>query len=576
MRLPVKLLVFAASACASLKPAGAATTPLDIAQNTVESFQKNEDRKLTTITFPEKPGALPAKAEIYLIQGYISYECIRIVWSKGRASAQRVKMTRSWFYSPKENFLGEQFDIPAEDFRKSWDAAMLVRSAVMNVTAPIPRSQFSMSVSHSSHEWTYYLKIRVENGAPLVEWTVRGISTSNGIQSFADIQTRAVTKIFGDLIPKEGSGAPFDLSSWGPFLTEILVENEPATRYNPKSLDRAHELQIETSLRALGQMGYVPALDVIIALQANASQQANSPGRDQGLDWRSRVARETGYARQKIELQKQFDPVLASRLIHGFGRGTNPDRDFVIWLREAFFKQKPDDYFALLSADVQSPRSSENILRESVWDLKTKYPEKAATLFQVALRNPSSEVVADTALAVLERDPGNDDALSALTRLAEDPTASIPERTHWFDHFGRQRALDYLASARSPVPQKFRWETARIEAQLKQQWEDGRMINRLISTWSGLLNKPMPEDQQIAAYRKAIASTINMGTVDACSALIKLQDKASAGRISEILHELKANCNKELAWKPDPSAKYPWIDNYEIDRVMADLKKLDK
>ena len=94
MPLPVKLLIFAVTAVALLKPIVAETTSLDIAKSTVESLQKDDDRKLTTITFPEMSAALPTSAEIYLIQGYICYDCIRIVWSDGKATAQRVKMTR--------------------------------------------------------------------------------------------------------------------------------------------------------------------------------------------------------------------------------------------------------------------------------------------------------------------------------------------------------------------------------------------------------------------------------------------------------------------------------------------------
>ena len=453
MQFPASLFVLSVCACAAINFVNADTTSLDIAKSTLESFRKDADRKLTTITFPENAVAIPTRAEIYLIQGYICFNCIRIVWCDGRAMAQRVKMTRTWFYSAKEGYTCEQFDISTGDFKKAWEAALLVRSAVMSVNTPKPRSPFSIGHSSYSHEWTYFVKISTDNDKHLLEWSVRGIKTNNDIQSFDDIQTRAISKIFSDLIPKESPNTPFELKSWGPFLTDLLTQGELVTTTSPARLDPKDELLIETSLRLLGQNGYAPALDVINGLQVDAKQPAL---KSDGLDWQSRIRRETIYAKQKIEFQQQFDPEQATTIIHNFGRSILPDRDFVLWLREEFFKQKPGDYFALLSADIQNHQSSEDILRESISDLKTRYPDKATSLIPAVLNNTSSEVVSDAALALLEQDKNNEDALKALNRLVSDTKASIPADARWFAHFGRERALNYLASDRAPVPQEYR------------------------------------------------------------------------------------------------------------------------
>lgn len=567
----------ATCALAAPRSAAADATSHEVARSALEGFRKDADRKLTTITLPERVAPLPQRAEIYLIQGYICYDCIRIVWSEGKCTAQRVKMSRSWFYSPKEGYTCGQFEIPAADFRKVWEAAMLVRSAVMSDHSPKPRNWSGTgSYARSSHEWTYFVRVSTDSDQPLLDWSVRGTQTSNGIQAFGDIQTRAISKLFVDLIPKEAVGAAFELKSWGPFLTGILAGCEQSAKANLERLDGKDELLMETSLRLLGQGGYAPALDVIAGLEVDANQPAPGPLKEQGLDWQSRILREAAYARRKIEFQERFDPESATETIHRSGRALNSDRDFVLWLREEFFKKDPGGYFALVSADIQSPQSGEDILRESIIDLKTRYPDKVAPLLQMVLGNSSSEVVADAALAVLEQDRNNETALKALTRLAGDPGASIPPSVHWFDRFGRERALDYLASARSPVPEKYRWSVARVESQLGRPWEDGRMVNRLISAWSGLQNQPLPDDRQTAAYRRAISGTINRGTVDACEALVKSKDKASEDRIAGILRELEAHCNKGLAWQSDPSAKYPWIDKYEIGRITAELKKMSE
>jgi hypothetical protein len=43
-----------------------------------------------------------------------------------------------------------------------------------------------------------------------------------------------------------------------------------------------------------------------------------------------------------------------------------------------------------------------------------------------------------------------------------------------------------------------------------------------------------------------------------------------------VLDELEAGCNKRLSWQPDPEARYPWVDRYELERIRKTIEELEK
>ncbi|CAN5313665.1 hypothetical protein BH09VER1_BH09VER1_36530 [soil metagenome] len=575
-RLP---FLFALGLFAAFRLVAADGPARELAQDAVGAFQKESDKALTSITFPaESAGiAVPDKAEVYLIQGYIDYDCIRLIWKDHQAVGQRLRMTRSWFYSPKESYAAEEYALAEADFKKAWQAAWLIKGATMKVNVPPVRDpktgwirgsgSVSGSVSRSSHEWTYLVQGWSEGKEPDLNFLVHGTSTSDGVQLFSEIQTRAICKVFTDLVPKAGSGGPLELKSWGPFLTSILTENEIHLRHSPTRLDSETSLLVETSLRLLGQIGYVPALPVIRAVEADANEAAKER-------WPANIWRETTVAALKIEMQEKFDEASAARLIRDFDRRDNANYDFILWLRGEYFQRWPDAYFALLAANLQDPQTREPVLLETIADLRALFPQKAAPLLQSLLNNTSSEVVADAALAILAMEPGNEPSLQALTRLASDPKGPIPPAVHWSAYFGRERALDYLTSEKPAVPPAYRWDVARVQKQLDLPWEDGRMVRHLLDDRWILQKRVVPDEAKIAAYRKVLSGPLNMGSADACEALIELKDKDSAPPISAILKELAAHCNKSLSGQGEPGAKYSWIDKYEIERIDDSLNKM--
>lgn len=542
----------------------------EMAERALEGLRKDDDRKLTTLVVP--PGKemlrLPEGAEVYLVRGYINYQCTRIFVREGKAMAQVVKMSRTWFYSPKEDYSAEEWEISEGDFARAWEAIGLIQESDMPLKQTPPNTGTArVSRIRGSHDPTFYVRVW-SNASGAWEKAVRGISIISGVQNFENMQTRAMEVVLEDLIPKEGTGKPFALWEWGPFLTEQLADCEILLKDAPFRLDKDTTLLLDTSLRLLGQMGYEPARTVILAVEDEAMQAPPE------APWADEVLRETGYARQKIAIQAEFDPSEVGMVIHEQGRALNSDRDFVQWLRDRYFAEDAEEYFALLAKDMRDPGTSETILLESIADVQKRHPKSAAPLLKEVLSNASSEVAVQAALELLNADANHDDALKALTRVAADADASIPTGVRWSNHFGRERALDYLAAARSPVTPEYRWDAARIEQQLSLPREDGRMINRLISMWHGLNNKPMPDSQQIAAYRKALAEPYNMGTVTACSELIRLRDQASAKQIEKVMEELRSGCNKGKPWEEDPEAKYPWIRQSEIEQVERRLLDL--
>lgn len=560
------------TACVSLftaiLPVPASESPREIALRVLEAQRTDDDRKLTDLTVPEPdPGNVPDDAELYAVSGYINYSCVRMFIHGDKARLQRIKMSRTWFYSPEESYAAEEWDIPRGEFSSIWEAMRLISQSSAVRKSKARSREHNGWASVRSHEPTYYVRLWSESH---LWWdkACQGMSGSDKVQDFQKVQIKAMSSLLDSVLPKDGKGKPFALSRWGPFLTRLLAGSERGLQSIPDRLGDATEITIDSSLRLLGQMGYGPAKPVIEAVAADAEKSPSS------ASWKDAVLRETGYAMRKIAVQEEFDSAEVDRLIHGYGRRINPDRDMVQWLRDQYFEKNPDAYFSMLSHDLTAKDTSEDVTLESVEELRKRYPSAARPLLTGVLGNPSTEVSVNAALALLKSDPGNIAALETLDQAAGNPHATIPPDARWSSHFGRERALDYLTSKKNQVPPKYQWDTARIDQQLSLPWEDGRMINRLISAKVCLENKNQPDSIQIEAYRKALAKPYTMGTAEACDKLIKLRDKASAKRIAEVLGDLRDGCNKGLPWQEDADARYPWIGKADLDQSEQELKKM--
>jgi len=568
MRLPLWCLSFLFIA----GTAAAGESPRDLAVNALEALRSDEDRKLTELTMPDGTATikLPGEAEVYVIYGYISYRCHRIFTRDGKASAQRVNMSRTWFYSPKEEYSAEEREIPTLDFARVWEAARLIaESTAPKRDSSKPHGEGRESardrVSRSSHEPIYYVRIR-DDSRILWNTAVRGTSDSDGVRDFDEIRTKASAFLFEGLFPKDANGKAFPLSEWGPFLTKLLAESESQTRGAPARLDRSVELTTETCLRLLGQMGYGPAKDAILAVEEDAK---NAPPKSH---WAESLAREAEYALRKISVQERFDASEVDSMIHGYGRRLNSDRDMARWLRDRYFEQDPSGYLVMLARDLNVKTTPEEVLLDSVEDARERFPEETRRLLAGALYDASTEVTVNAALGLLKSDPTDAAALDALERAAGNPLAPIPATARWFSRFGRERALDYLASQKLPIPPGRRWDAERIDQQLGSPCEDGRMINRLISARDILAPGTLTAAGRVEAYRKALGEPYNMGTLEACEELIKLKDVKSAARITGILDELESGCDQKLPLAEDPDAKYPGVRKFDIERVREQLK----
>ena len=571
MRLPLWCLSVLFSYAAA-----AGESPRDLAVNALESQRSDEDRKLTEMTVPDGTATIgpPEGAEIYVIYGYISYRCLRIFIRDGNAVAQRVNMSRTWFYSPKEDYSAEEREIPMLEFARVWEAARLVtESSAPRRGSGKPRGEgwgsTSVRTSRGSHEPTYYVRFR-DDSRVLWDSAVRGTSEADGVRDFGEVRTKALATLFEGLFPKDADKKSFPLYEWGPFLTKLLAESENEMQGAPARLDRDVELTAETCLRLLGQIGYVPAKAAISTVAEDAKK---APPKSH---WAKSLAREAEYALTKISVQERFDAVEVDRMVHAYGRKLNPDRDMARWLRDQYFEQDQRGYLAMLARDMTDEDASEDVLLESVEDVHGRFPEEAKPLLAGVLDNRSTEVSVKAALALLESDPTDATALDALERAAGNPFAAIPANARWFSRFGRERALDYLASQKLPIPPGRRWDAERIDRQLGMPFEDGRMINRLISARDILAPGTLMPAQRIGAYRKAFGEPYNRGTLEACEELIKLKDKESKGRIAGILDELEAGCDQKLPLAEDPEAKYPGVGKFDVERVREQFKSLSR
>jgi hypothetical protein len=544
---PAELLVWLTAAALPAQGSDPAMTAL-------EKFRTDKERELSDLVEPppKEPEAWPDGAEVFLVQGYLNYDCVRIFRKDGKPLVERVRMTRTWFYSPKESYTAEQWTVTEDQLRETWNRARRIRTTELKMRPRPVSPMSSSSFQSSSHEASVLVRIVDAAGDPHFLNAERGRFWKGGVQKVEAIQTRALYEVFETLIPKEEAGAPFALTEWEPFLVRLLGENLPHLTAQPWR-DRGRALLVEVALQLLGQAGGRGALERV----REASRV--DPFRDDSVR-----------AETKILLRDRFDAGETARLIHETGRRQNAEVDFVRWLRELYFERDADGYRALLVDDLRKAGSSPEILRESIADLTRRYPEQQASLLEGVLEHPLSEVRVETALALLQKDPGHPGALATLDQVAGDPDASIPANDDWFSRFGRDRALDYLADERKPVPSSHRWTLERVERQLQLPWEDGRMVRRLIDQRSILAKSPPPTDAQIAAYRRTLNGPINKGIEIACEALVALDDRESAERIAE----LEAGRKSGPAWQEDPHAKYPWIDQYGIERLRKKLEKL--
>ncbi len=501
---------------------------VELARSSVAAVRDDAHKEKVRIVWPTRSvEATPEDgAEVFLIQGYIDYTCTRIFRRGGAWMAQRVKLTRSWFYNQLgETFSAVEFPVPSERFATAWNAAGLIREARAELVNPPPRMEvkeglwslgtMSMVFSRSSHEQTSYVRMRGGKLLDGFEWDVCGTSSRDGLRNFDEIQGLAVFNVFAALTSQD-AGVTVDLRSWGPFLTDLLRAQGIEIASGAREF-RSSTLPIEVSIRLLGQMGWEPALGAINELDEIARKAESG-----GAGWPEAVLRESRLAREKITLLQRFDSSKARGIILAHSRKLHPEVDLVKWVRAHYFEKDIAGYYAFLAANLGNPETDEAVLAEDVAELVKLYPGRGRELMRGVLRHPSSEVTSAAALALLADNPNETIALDALQRLASEPTASIPPGARWFSHFGRERALDFLYFSRSPVPPGYRWDAARVRRQLAVVGEDGRMVNRLLSALHILEKSEPSKEYKIAAYRRCLQCGSEQGRAAAVEALREL------------------------------------------------------
>ncbi|HET6407846.1 MAG TPA: hypothetical protein VFG14_08185, partial [Chthoniobacteraceae bacterium] len=242
----------------------------DPALAALEKLRTDKERELSELVAPspKEPESWPAGIEVFLVEGYISYNCVRIFRKDGKPVVQRVKMTRSWFYSPKESYTAEQWGVTEDQLREVWNLAERIRTMGLKVQ-PRPLeaggdSSFQRSFQSSSHEHSVLVRIQNPAGDARFLNAERGKSWSNGVQDLKAIQTRALYNVFEELIPKDHPGEAFPLAEWEPFLVGLLASYLPDLPDKPRSA-RDRLLLVEVSLQLLGQAGGLGALEVVRA-----------------------------------------------------------------------------------------------------------------------------------------------------------------------------------------------------------------------------------------------------------------------------------------------------------------------
>jgi len=559
------------------EPVRVELTPLALGQRELDFWRDDTHKREMKIVWPEMtalPAQVPENAEAYLIKGYIDYTCTRLRWEKGAVRAERIMMKRTWFCNSQgESFAGERLSVVPGDFTRAWLAAKLLLGARDERLKPEPMqpmeqdadgswhgsSSGSCSISKGSHEPHLFIRL-TQPDARIYQSAIRGESRTNGIQNFQELQNRAIFSVFDSLCPA-GRNAPqgpeFPVTEWCEFLTAELKQAGQGTVVDKVADDC--RLLLETTLRALGHAGYAAAEADIAGLH----KKLEAADRDKNYTAFC-IRDETEIALTKIEMLNRWNAERAATLIHGNLRKMHWQNDLAKWVRGLYFQRDQPGYHQLLLADLK-PDSKPALLCETLAELQMRFHGQDLERIGVLVSHADPEVAVEGCFILIDPklnpEPNTQPALAALDRLAGDPDTPISPYSKWFEHFARSRALKYLASVQAP--EAVRWTAVRVRWQLDKV-EDGRMVHELLTTLN-CLHDPASEADKAAAYRRALSRPYSWGTLTACEELAKLKDAQSATTVRKILSELERDCNKHLSWQEDSTAKYPWVDKYELE-----------
>jgi hypothetical protein len=573
------------------------------AQTAIEAERDVRHREIRRLVWAEdRQDPPPAQLDLLLVRGYMDRELLHATWRDGSLSVRLARQERANFHNPNAAGLRlERVSVAPAVFATAWASVMQLQALgdapTVEEPEPADTGYFGSSTSAAYHLITW-------RDAPAGVWSdlpvLRHRRSRGGAGVIAELRVAAIDRVLWDLVP-QAARQPADETADRPAWLELGRAVLPGCHGDAQGvLSERARLLAQDFARLFGDLGDDTDAGLLAALTGSlrpsiepAPHQSTSP-----TYWEDSVRAEVAKAQSRITTRMHLDPEAVRAEIHANDHGTYPGNQHERWLRQALHERAPEFYLAMLLADLQA--ADPILVGESVAELDRLHRGRQPEALRPLLAHADPEVVLAAALAILgvpnasygwhvdpglaravgaaADDPRSLEALRAIQHLAGDPTVPLPPGRNWFNSNARTQAIGVLMAC----PPPWQWDEERSRRQLADPAErEGRVVLRLlqklgIEMRSGAVppRETLTDERRafaVAVWRRCLGDPPTRGTLLAMQELAKLGDEESRPRMREVLATLRAGCNAGLSHIPDPTARYPWTDRYDLERIEGEL-----
>lgn len=576
-------------------------TPLARAQAAFEEARSDEHRERMRLTWDESEPPMPESLDVFVLRGYLNHDLLLLQWRNGQVTGHVAKVDRQWFYHRGPNARSyATVTLTANEFVTMWRTIRHLISVQASEIKPPTEEQRGWRSIRSSHQSSHLLTWGI---SPPTVWAslpvVSGTNIKDGIRDLDELRMSAITDLVWERFPKESWIADPEQCSaphWHAWWRSVL----PGCQGDGTSeVTARNRLLIDNACEMLGDLGDATDADLLTKLAR--SLRPPQP-REDGVPtsptyWEDSLRAKILRCTERITLRQNWDSTAATRSIHGNDGRTHADNDQERWLRERFHQRDPARYHALLLEDIQVGGS--DLVVRSIKEVLSRYPGQHQDVLLRLLQRDDPAVVAASAFGLLgkeattygwqvdkeltalciraEQELTLHAALTALQRLASDPTVKMPANAHWFELTPRVSALEFLGAC----PPPWGWDRDRCHRQLNDPMEtDARIIAQLLpGVGLSRLHEVTPPPtisetdraMLVTIWRRCLSMPYTRGTILAVEELIALRDIESLPRLQQVVRDLLDGAASPLA---GGQPRLPWLSKYSLEKVEQGLQQL--
>ncbi len=508
------------------------TLAAELARFEVEKHRDDAHRRLTTVTWRPTSDIDSydpnSGAEVVLVSGYLDYELVLLLRTDEGVLGARIRQPRRARGTPGATRV-TYLSVSAGRFDEAWRAASLIRTAAAQRREPVDRGPLGGRRIVGSHAPHHVVAMRTHGGES--EWLHRGAARGrtfrSGVRAWSEIQNEAIFSLLTDCIrSSEMDDGPLSLRvrDW----VAGLIDD--ATKSVAADTPSFGHVALTAMLRALGDIGTEDHVATIEALRAAMEAHPN-------VNRWTTIVDEARVALFKIRARVSLDQIAAREVIGSADDGVW-QRDLARWTAALLLAREPEKYRGALQELTRDPRVS--VAQSALLSLLKHFPESFGDTLPGMLDHASPVVALMAAKAMLSRQPGDQRAVAALMRLAEDANYR-PAPTQSFDQCPRAHSVRELV-------QHGIWEDEALRHAFRRAGEDARMVTLSILQIEKRGGR-VEEQTCVAAYRLALDSPRDQGTLEAVERLIGFGDTGSYARLRGILDELERDVP---SGEPDP------------------------